>query len=481
MTTEKQFLEESENAKPLTADLSRSPIRSQLLWSSFFPMALFGMLITLVVSFSFQKITLNFAEQRNSNLAQLLSARISGQIADGRSVGSIDLQEILAEANIGKMSSIYLLGPQGQVVSNSNSDIKISNYWISQILQNQKATEELVQLPSTQNLVITSTAKIQNSNYSVLLIEPWNEVISTVNGYQFLIFALIFLGIAFSLLMLSWAIQRILQPILLLTGRASEAVPGSVFTPIKETGPKEIRMLIHAFNRMVIRLAKQHTSLRQYAHKALLSQEEERLRLSREIHDGTLQDLVGLHQRIELYRGELETDPDQARNRLNEIDQLINHTIEEMRGISIALRPPILDDLGLPAAIDSMCKQMDQNQENVICAFSCIGNAHRLPADLELAVYRIIQESLTNIRKHVSNVSRANVELIYEKDELIAKISNDGSSFINQDVQGYIKSGHIGLAGMYERARLFGGSLKISSEAGEDTLVLLRLPYEIEI
>ena len=85
--------------------------------------------------------------------------------------------------------------------------------------------------------------------------------------------------------------------------------PAASFIPCPEHGPQEIRALINAFNQMVIRLAEQQTALRQYAHKALLSQEEERQRLSHELHDGTLQDLVGLAQRVELCRNELERDP----------------------------------------------------------------------------------------------------------------------------------------------------------------------------
>ena len=92
--------------------------------------------------------------------------------------------------------------------------------------------------------------------------------------------------------------------------RARQHLPSRA---VPEHGPQEIRSLITAFNQMVIRLAEQQTALRQYAHKALLSQEEERQRLSHELHDGTLQDLVGLAQRVELCRNELERDPQAAR------------------------------------------------------------------------------------------------------------------------------------------------------------------------
>jgi signal transduction histidine kinase len=199
------------------------------------------------------------------------------------------------------------------------------------------------------------------------------------------------------------------------------------FKPIQENGPLEIRSLINAFNHMVIRLARQQNTLRQYAHKSLLSQEEERQRLSRELHDGPLQDLVGLHQRIELYQNELVENPQQAANRLQEINQIIDHSIEDVRNISVALRPPVLDDLGLPAAIESLCKEMTKLISGLSCTFSLSGKQQRLSSEMELAIYRIIQEALSNIRKHVPNATQVKVELAFAKTEVKATIRNDGA------------------------------------------------------
>ena len=127
--------------------------------------------------------------------------------------------------------------------------------------------------------------------------------------YQLVLIGLLVLGTIFTLYMLSLSVGRVTGSIAALAGNAAHAVPGSLFRPMVEQGPLELRELIKAFNQMVVQLAEQQTGLRQYAHKALLSQEEERQRLSHEFHDGTLQDLVGLVQRVELCRNELEVDP----------------------------------------------------------------------------------------------------------------------------------------------------------------------------
>jgi two-component system sensor histidine kinase DegS len=230
---------------------------------------------------------------------------------------------------------------------------------------------------------------------------------------------------------------------------------------------------------MVIRLAEQQTVLRQYAHKSLLSQEEERQRLSHELHDGTLQDLVGLTQRVELCRNELERDPVLAGRRLDELHGLLEQMLGNVRRISNALRPPVLEDLGLPVALEALCKDLKQNKPTLKCEYAISGEPRRLQPDLELAVYRVVQEALTNIRKHAQDASLVQVELTFGISEIQVEIKNDGAVFTDQGVRSFVRSGHLGLAGMYERARLFGGTLDVASDSNKNTVVTLQLPISL--
>jgi signal transduction histidine kinase len=234
--------------------------------------------------------------------------------------------------------------------------------------------------------------------------------------------------------------------------------------------------LIKAFNQMVLQLAEQQGSLRQYAHKALLSQEEERQRLSHELHDGTMQDLVGLVQRVELCRNEMERDPALARRRLDELHALLDQTLGEVRRISNALRPSILEDLGLPAALHALCSDLEGQMPSVRCHCLVTGEQRRLSSDSELAVFRVVQEALANIRKHASQATRVDVEMSFQEGEIQARVRNDGQVFSNPDVRSLVRGGHLGLAGMYERARLFHGDLNINSDPAEGTTVTLWLP-----
>ena len=99
-----------------------------------------------------------------------------------------------------------------------------------------------------------------------------------------------------------------------------------------------------------------------------------------------------------------------------------------------------------------------------------------LQPDLELAVYRVVQEALANIRKHAKNATLVQVELIFGDDEIQATVKNNGAVFTNQDVRSLVRSGHLGLAGMYERARLFGGTLNITTDTENNTVVSFNLP-----
>jgi two-component system sensor histidine kinase DegS len=310
----------------------------------------------------------------------------------------------------------------------------------------------------------------------LILEKPWRTILAPASYYLLVLAGLLALGTVFSLYMLSLSIGRVIHPIAELTDRAFRAVPGSIFHPMTEQGTVELQELIKSFNQMVIRLAEQQATLRQYSHMALLSQEEERQRLSHELHDGTVQDLVGLAQRVELCRSELERDPVLARRRLDELQGLVEQTLADVRRISNALRPSILEDLGLPVALHALCSDLEKQMPSIHCETAVFGEQHRLPQDVELAVFRVVQEALVNIRKHVPNALHVKVELTFREEDIQAIIRNDGMALPEIDVRSLVRTGHLGLAGMYERARLFHGELDITADPAGGTTVNLRLP-----
>lgn len=463
-----------------TSNQNGTTIRSQLLWASVFPLIFFGLLTILVTSTALYELTLKNSIERNTAQVQLISNALEQQLKNGFKPDSSSLRNILHAVNPDALGQVFLFDTHGDLLLNTvgtPETVDVTVIQSSLIAGYSAPTSKLLDSTVANEKNLISIAALSSGSHFIVLSEPWSEIYAPTLYYQLIFLGLWILGIAFSLGMLSVSVSRIIRPIALLVENATGAVPGSIFHPVPQHGPKEIRALINEFNQMVIRLAEQQHTLRQYAHKALLSQEEERQRLSHELHDGTLQDMVGLVQRVELCRNDLDTNPAYARQRLDDLHDLLNKSIEDIRRMSIALRPPVLEDFGLPIALDALCKDLQQDKPDLVINYSVLGENQRLQPDLELAVYRVVQEALTNIRKHVKDVSQVSVELTFGETEVKAVIKNNGAVFSNYNVNQFVQSGHLGLAGMYERARLFGGSLTINSDEENDTIVTIQMPY----
>jgi signal transduction histidine kinase len=473
-------MNESQAQTPeIPIDLSGSTIRAQLLWASLFPLALFVLLSTLVTSSALNQMMLSLVTQRNTAQVQVLADSLALDSTIKSTPTTTTLDSLLQMLEPVKGSHLYLIDSQGKLIASSETGLNslpLNAKDLTALLQSQKPGSHLMESTATSDDVVVSFAPLPDGRTGIIIEEPWSENMKPALYYQLILVGLLMLGTILSLGMLSLSISRVIRPIAVLAENATGAVPGSVFHPIPERGPMELRVLTNAFNQMVIRLAEQQAVLRQYAHKALLSQEEERQRLSHELHDGTLQDLVGLTQRVELCRNELERDPVQAQRRLDEIHGLLEQTLGDVRRISNALRPSILEDLGLSVALEALCKDLKQDKPTIQCEYIFAGETQRLQPDLELAIYRIVQEALANIRKHAQNATMVQVELFIASEGIEARVRNNGTVFTSQDVRSLVRSGHLGLAGMYERARLFGGALDITSDANENTVVTLQLP-----
>jgi two-component system sensor histidine kinase DegS len=174
----------------------------------------------------------------------------------------------------------------------------------------------------------------------------------------------------------------------------------------------------------------------------------------------------------------MDTDPALARRRLDELSALAEQALDDLRRISNALRPPVLQDLGLATAVQSLCDDLTQQMPSIRCNYSVHGEEGRLPPELELAIFRVIQEALSNIRRHSRATSQVNVRLEIKEPITVVTVWDNGPSFPVQDVQTLVREGHLGLAGMYERARLFNGEISITSVAGEGTTITLSLPVQ---
>jgi signal transduction histidine kinase len=454
-------------------------LRAQLIWASLFPLATFVLLSALVATVAFRQMTLTLALQRDTARVQAAAQALASLLSPTQTLIdaglSTSLKTELSDAGL----RLFLIDQTGQVIAHSGTgggQLGLNDQVLGSFVQGQKPASLLTQSTPAGEEIIASYAQFPGRPAALIMEEPWNTVMAPGFYYQLILIGLLVLGTIFSLYMLSLSVGRVTGSIARLADNAAHAVPGSLFHPMPEQGPLELRLLIKAFNKMVVQLAEQQSSLRQYAHKALLSQEEERQRLSHELHDGTMQDLVGLVQRVELCRSEMDRDPLLARRRLDELQGLLEQTLGDVRRISNALRPSILEDLGLPAALQALCSDLQRQMPSIQCQCVVSGGERRLPPDLELAVFRVVQEALGNIRRHVRSATHVEVQMKFGENEIRTVVRNDGPIFPTPDVRSLVRNGHLGLAGMYERARLFHGELNISSDPAKGTTIRLRLP-----
>ena len=177
---------------------------------------------------------------------------------------------------------IYLVDASGNLLAFQSAGVSTpdssSLAQVTALIQKRQADSLVVESNDLGERAIFSFAPLHLLNWGILLEEPYQAVISPAVSYEAVVAGLMILGIIFSLIMLSMSIERVIRPLASLSQNADRLGPGSVFYPLSEQGPEELRTLISAFNQMVIRLAEQQAALRQYAEKALLSQEEERQR-----------------------------------------------------------------------------------------------------------------------------------------------------------------------------------------------------------
>lgn len=205
-------------------------------------------------------------------------------------------------------------------------------------------------------------------------------------------------------------------------------------------------------------------SMRSYVRQVTQAQEDERLRIARELHDETAQELVQLVRKIE----KLSVNDGSA----DELLQLARGTLRSVRRFSSNLRPPVLDDLGLVAAIETATEATDSRLPEGT-QLRVTGRARRLDPPLELALFRIAQEALRNVEKHAC-ANRATVDLDFGEDSVRLTIVDDGQGFsAPASISDLARLGKLGLIGMKERAELIDGSFEVQSAPGKGTRVVV--------
>jgi PAS domain S-box-containing protein len=217
------------------------------------------------------------------------------------------------------------------------------------------------------------------------------------------------------------------------------------------------------------------TELRALPQRIIKAQEAERSRIARELHDGINQMIASVKMRLHKVESGLPDLKPAAREILGRCDRLLVKVLEENRRIAHNLRPTDLDNLGLSAACNSFCNEV-QSRANLQVRCNVNLPADRLPAVTELHLFRIVQEAINNIEKH-SRAKSVKLQLKIEDDAVILKIQDDGRGFDSKQSKTGRATGHgLGLSNMRERAKSLDGTCEIQSSADKGTTILVRVP-----
>jgi signal transduction histidine kinase len=240
---------------------------------------------------------------------------------------------------------------------------------------------------------------------------------------------------------------------------------GVLISWMVETRERERRLRLKA----LADLRRSEVMLRHYLRQIIGAQEDERRRLARELHDDTAQALVILSHRLDALDAYREQFPEPVMQRLEELLELADDILRGVRRFSRDLRPPVLDDLGLVPALESLTT--DLLQEGTRAEFQVLGHRRSLSPEVELTLFRIAQEALRNVQKH-AGASEVLVRVEFEDASVRISVEDDGKGFrMPEEMATLAEEGRLGLLGMQERVQLIGGDLRIRSEPEKGTTV----------
>lgn len=411
---------------------------------------------------------------------------VGGQIDPrGRS-----LRDFTQPVELGQTSYIDIIDSNGIVLASSDS---------------QRVTGSAQKIAGEAEVSVLAPLTI--APWSVAIRQSEAEALAPVQTMEqrFFVFGLSSLLLA---LFLSWGMaQSVIRPIARLNTATQNITRGDLSQPIPQLGNDEIGELSRSFDAMRAALkksvdhiqelnreleAKVQQRTQQLAasyqeierkeaargdllRKVLTVQEEERKRIARELHDETSQLLAGLAMRLEATTALPDAAAGKIKGMLADIKSLTVRTIDSVHKIIFDLRPSVLDDLGLLSAIRWFAENR-LAEAGIKPRTEVTGEERKLPPQVEIAVFRVVQEAITNIFKH-AEAQNVIVSVEFKDSALGIEIEDDGKGFdVSAVSRRADKTEGLGLAGMEERVTLIGGKLNIESQPGRGTHITVAVP-----
>jgi two-component system sensor histidine kinase UhpB len=289
-----------------------------------------------------------------------------------------------------------------------------------------------------------------------------------------LIYIFVLAGIILSISVNFFIIKAALQPLANLQKTVEAVYRGDLMARAARTpllGDPTINRLRDALNSMLEELSTSHKRLAELSTKVLNAREEERKRVARELHDETSQALTLLLIELKMLE---KAKPEDRKKKLTELWAYTSQILDGVRRLTLELRPSDLDELGLIPALRSYTKDWSK-KFNIGIDFQATRPRGKLPNNVEVALYRVVQEALTNVAKH-SGATSVWISMRCEDSLGVVTIRDNGRGFNMDEVMKSKESG-LGLFGMRERMSTVGGELKINTTPGQGTEVVAKYTY----
>ncbi len=405
------------------------------------------------------------------------------RLSDGQALASA-----LNKVRVGEAGFSYLVDPNGIILSHPEAQMIGADAKrhpaVASVLTGNKGANTIndrghrmvvgyAPIPLRQ-LASSLFADETWDGWGLLTSELWDDIVAPLQPYIYLMAFLLIGVVAMPLMILALGSQRVTAPLGSLVEQVERLAEGDFDTQVSlDSGPSEVRNLERAFNRMAAELQRYRLDIQRYVVSILNSQEEERKRIARELHDETAQALIILGRRIEDAESGV-TDERLARE-LSGLRDMVDDTLHGVRRFTSDLRPPLLEELGLSRTLEILGRRAER-EGSFDVEIEIKGDPKPLLPELELGLYRLAQESFNNARRH-AEAQHVTLSLIYDKDRVILEVEDDGVGFeVPRDPGAMLESGRLGLIGIHERARLFGGRATITSKPGQGTVVRVIIP-----
>ena len=230
------------------------------------------------------------------------------------------------------------------------------------------------------------------------------------------------------------------------------------------------------YSRLLDQSRHMQEELRLLSRQLLFAQEEERKKISRELHDVIAQTLTGINVRLATLKMKAAHNTKGLDRSIAHTQRLVEQSVAIVHRFARELRPAVLDDLGLVAALHTFMKQFT-TETGIRVSLSAFAEVEQLSGDQRTALYRVAQEALTNVARH-AEASLAEVQIQKLDGSICMKISDNGKGFHQEQLHHPGKRTRLGLLGMGERLEMVGGTFTLTSAPGKGTTVLARLPFK---